>query len=171
MSTMRWSLPHNILSSSIEIMRPHGKVGNEGLALWFGSTEASGKISVTHAIDLRGTGFVTSPLFLSLSIRAAVRLTELADQLGAHLVGQVHSHPGRFIDLSEVDIAHGFRVPNFLSVVCPHYAQDPETRLSDCGMHVFERGAYRRLSATETSYRISTAPNNVSIIECEVSHD
>ncbi|MBI3528641.1 MAG: hypothetical protein HY067_11805 [Betaproteobacteria bacterium] len=171
MSDVKWTFPNDLLSTSIDMMRMPGASGNEGLALWLGRSDDDVSIFITHVIEVYGTGFSTSPLHLSLSRRAISELTDLADHLGAYLVGQIHSHPGRFIDLSELDRVQGFRVPDFLSVVCPNYAQYADTRIGDCGIHVFERGDFRRLSNAEAKNRILMSPVSVEKVYCEVNRD
>jgi hypothetical protein len=170
MNHVTWTLPNDLLAASIEIMRADGAVGNEGLALWLGTGDDDA-LSITHVVAVRGTGFVTSPLYLRLSFRAIAQLTDLAQRLGVYLVGQVHSHPGLLTDLSDLDREQGFRVPDFLSVVCPHYAQRPATKLEECGIHVFEGRGYRRLGNAESRQRIQIAPVRVARVECEVHHD
>jgi proteasome lid subunit RPN8/RPN11 len=172
MSQVTWYLPDDLLRSSIEIMRPHGARGNEGLALWLGtSDDAAKQVTVTHAIEVYGPGFVTAPLHMRLSFRAMSTLTDLADRLGCYLVGQIHSHPANYIDLSDVDREFGIRVQDYLSLVCPHYAQRPDVLLSDCGLHAFEGTNYRRLSTAEASRRVIETSQRVSIVRCEVHHD
>ena len=167
MEEMTWSLPDDLLEKSVEVMRPHGRMGNEGLALWLGKTEGS-CARVTHIVSLHGDGFRTSPLQLRLSWNAMSALTELADKLDAYLVGQIHSHPGHFIDLSEVDQVYGIRCQNYLSMVCPHYAQRAIVGIHECGVHIFDRGNYRRFAAGEVSRRIETSKETVASIELEV---
>ena len=167
MMSTQWTLPKDLISASVEVMKPHGMYGNEGLALWFG-TENEAHITVTHMVELHGPGFRTSPLNLQISLAGMSALTELAQNLNAYLIGQIHSHPRNFIDLSEVDVVHGIRIPDYLSLVCPHYAQAPNTTLAQCGVHVFEAGTYRRLSAGEVSRRISSTSALVNKITLEV---
>jgi len=165
-SQLTWSVPYTLLDDSISLMRPHGACGNEGLALWFGSVEGN-KATVTRIIAASGPGFVTSPDYLSLSSAAMCTLTDLAEQIDAVLVGQIHSHPGRFVDLSALDKEHGIRADGYLSVVCPFYAQR-YVGLDECGVHVFDNFAYRRMSAREVSARIIPCDAELSIIRCEV---
>lgn len=167
MNQLHWLLPEDLFQESINIMRPHGAVGNEGLALWMGKVNNS-IIEITHLVEVAGPGFKTSPLYMGLSMRAMARLTDLADQLDRYLVGQIHSHPGTFVDLSDLDKAHGIRVPNYLSIVCPYYAQRSSTILGDCGMHVFEGGNYRRMNTAMAAHRIKIAATRVSKLNCEV---
>jgi len=170
MTEICWTLSQDLLPKSIEIMRLDGRAGNEGLALWMGVGDDDSAV-VTHVCNVHGSGFVTSPLYLRLSFRAIAQLTDLADQHGLYLIGQIHSHPGTFVDLSNLDRIQGFRVPGFLSVVCPHYAQRPETTLDDCGIHVFESGHYRRLDGIEVHRRIRVAATAAKVVHCEVHHD
>lgn len=165
-----WTLPADLLERALHIMRPHGAAGNEGLALWFG-VEQDGRVAITHLVEPCGAGFHTSPYHISLSLHGMAKLTDLAEQLGAPLVGQIHSHPGRFLDLSEVDEREGIRVPDYLSLVCPHYAQIPALRLDDCGVHVFQHTAYRRLSADEMRRRLFVNATRVTHLRCELPDD
>lgn len=167
MNKLNWQFPEDLMQRSLEIMRPHGAKGNEGLALWLG--EAKGQVAeITHIVSISGPGFKTSPQYMSLSMRALAILTDLADQFGVYLVGQIHSHPGVFTDLSALDQAHGIRIPDYLSLVCPHYAQQSNTQLNDCGVHVFESNVYRRLSRAETERRIRVTSSRVAMLKCEV---
>lgn len=162
-----WNFPADLLEASLRVMRPHGAVGNEGLALWFGEQRGA-VVAITHLVEPYGAGFSTSPYHLSLSLRGMAKLTDLAEHLGAPLVGQIHSHPGRFLDLSEVDEREGIRVPDYLSLVCPFYAQIRSLSLQDCGVHIFERAAYRRLSPSETGQRIVVGPDRITPLRCEL---
>lgn len=167
MQETTWTLPSDLLNESVNVMRPHGRVGNEGLALWLGKADAN-RVTVTHLVSLRGAGFRTSPLQLRLSWNAMSQLTDLADKLGTYLVGQIHSHPGRFIDLSDVDQEYGIRCQDYLSVVCPHYAQRDVSRIQECGVHLFDKGFYRRFGAAEVQRRINVTVATVDILELEV---
>lgn len=162
-----WNLPANLLRESIAIMRPHGMVGNEGLALWFGTADGD-CADVTHLVEVSGPGFRTTPLYMSLSLRAMMVLTDLAEKLDAFLIGQIHSHPERFLDLSELDKTHGIRSPDYLSVVCPYYAQRDLSGFDDCGVHVFENRCYRRMSPDEISRRLIVREAHITKIRCEV---
>lgn len=162
-----WTLPVNLLDVSVEVMRPSGRLGNEGLALWLGCLDGS-QARVTHLVTLHGDGFHSSPLQLRLSWDAMSRLTDLADELGLYLVGQIHSHPGRYVDLSEVDRKYGIRCQDFLSVVCPDYAQRAVSGLDECGVHLFDDGRYRRLGALEVTRRIKRSVATVNVVNLEV---
>lgn len=164
---MRWSLPVDLLAQSLNIMRPNGVLGNEGLALWFGRDEPD-HVVVSHVVGVKGRGFRSGPLQLQLSFRAIDALCDLAEAVQAHLVGQIHSHPGLMLDLSPVDMIYGIRRQDYLSLVCPYYAQRETQRIEQCGVHVFDRGTYRRLSDGEIARRICTNHSEAIRLECEV---
>lgn len=169
--TRSWVLPKGLMTTSVEFMRPDGARGDEGLALWFGTLQPGNVAAISHVVKPYGAGFRTSPLYLKLSMRAVGQLTAYADACGLFLVGQIHSHPGQFVDLSSLDVRQGFRIPDFLSVVCPDYAQRASTRLPDCGVHVFESGNFRRLRAHEITSRVLQADRLVTSVTLEVSDD
>jgi hypothetical protein len=171
MSVNKWVLPSDLLTKSIHFMRPHGAYGNEGLVLWYGRRIAEDTVEVTHAVEPRGSGIARSPLHLSLSLRAMSALSDLGASIDRYLVGQIHSHPGTFVDLSAVDQAKGVRIQDYLSVVCPHYAQNPLTGFEDCGWHEFTQGRYRRLPRAQISNRIVRSGLITNAMHVEVGHD
>ncbi len=152
MSNITWVMPEVLLPESLSIMRPYGAAGNEGLALWFGVLEGQ-CVRISHLVEVSGPGFRTTPLYMGLSVNAMATLTEYADRTGVFLAGQIHSHPGNFTDLSDLDEAHGIRIPDYLSVVCPFYAQR-NVGIKECGVHFFEQNRYRRFNAEEITRRL-----------------
>jgi proteasome lid subunit RPN8/RPN11 len=166
-SEIFWKLPSDLLSSSLEVMKPHGAIGNEGISFWFGK-RADQEVEVTHAVELRGPGVRHGPLQLNVSLRAMEALTDLVDRIGCHLVGQIHSHPKKMLDLSDVDKSNGIRIQDYLSLVCPHYAQIPALSVEDCGVHIFDSGRYRRLQIDEIRRRLRPSTSKVVPILLEV---
>lgn len=162
-----WLLPPDLISRSVTIMRPNGRRGCEGLALWLGRM-AGRCAEVTHAVDMHGPGFSAAPLQLQLSHRALIRLTDLCGELDLFLIGQIHSHPGLFLDLSLADCTYGIRRQDYLSLVCPYYAQHDTTILKQCGVHVFDAGSYRRLPNGEVDRRIQLSEHSTVVMRCEV---
>lgn len=167
MTNKIWDIPHDLLPLSVEHMRPYGTRGHEGLALWFGD-EADGKVIITHLVMPYGPGLVTHALHLSLSMRAMSRITRLAGELDRYWAGQIHSHPGTMLGLSDVDKRMGVLVQDYLSLVCPYYAQRDTRVVGQCGVHVFDRGAYRRLPASEVDQRIVVSDRSVQLVPVEV---
>lgn len=167
MNSVSWILPANLLNESIMIMRPHGIYGNEGLALWYGPV-VGGQAEVSHVVEVYGSGFITTPSYMSLSLGAMSKLTDVAEQLGGALIGQIHSHPGLMLELSDLDRIHGIRSLNYLSVVFPYYAQRNLNSFMECGVFVYEQNDYRRLNVREIEQYLIVTKKRVQKIRCEV---
>ncbi|SRR5579883_1068049 len=154
-----WHLPTSAFTESLREMARDGVSGNEGVALWLGH-RSNGQAEVTHLVALRGPGVIKRPDQLILRPELLNEVTDIAVALGVALVGQIHSHGKLYgTDLSFADRTFGITVPYFLSLVAPDYALRPNTRLEECGVHVFEPGiGFRRLPPAELSQRIVLVP-------------
>ena len=155
-----WVLPDHTLQASLEEMARDGQAGNEGIALWLGrQTDADAE--VTLVVGLRGLGVIKRPDQLRIASWLLNEVTDLALERGVSLLGQIHSHEeGYGTDLSPTDRTYGIAVPYFLSVVAPGFGLHAETRLADCGVHIFEpRLGYRRLPPAEVAQRIHVLPD------------
>lgn len=76
-------------------------------------------------------------------------------QAGLSLAGQVHTHPGSFVDHSHGDERDAFMpVENSLSLVVPSYGRSGMLPLVKCGVHRYEGGSYRRLGEAEIASTI-----------------
>ena len=151
-----WSIPEPALAASLQEMARDGVRGDEGVALWLGR-RSEGWAEVTHVVALRGPGVIKRPDQLVIQPALVNEVTDLAIELGLVLVGQIHSHGELYgTDLSYADRTYGIRVPYYLSLVAPDYALRPQTRLEDCGVHIFEPGrGFHRLSMAEVGERLS----------------
>src|SRR5205807_2567168 len=151
----RWIIPEQALERSRDEMASDGRDGNEGTSLWLGTKQA-GEARITHIVFLRGAGVYKSPLNIQVTPELMREVHESAQAVGVILIGQIHSHSRRCgVDLSPTDHAYGIRVPYFLSIVWPDYAQGESTRISDCGVHVFlPNKGFDRLSQNEVTKQI-----------------
>jgi hypothetical protein len=78
-------------------------------------------------------------------------------QAGLSLIGQVHTHPGPFVDHSHGDERDAFMpVENSLSLVVPFYGRRGMHPLASCGVHRYESGGYRRLTDAEIDITFCT---------------
>ena len=154
-SVTSWAIPQEVLRRSMEEMAVDGRAGDEGVALWLGRRK-DGRADISHVVGLRGHGVHKGPAFLEIEPSLFNEVADLAITHQVSLVGQIHSHGvGWSTDLSMIDRTGGLLVPHYLSVVAPDYALRPETRIEDCGVHVFEPGrGYRRLSNEEIADRV-----------------
>lgn len=150
----RWRVPSNVLRESITTMAADGRRGNEGIVLWLGRVNAE-EATVTHLVTLPERWVRKTPQYLEVAPDALSALIDIAEPLEVSLVGQIHSHPGTFVDLSIPDRRYGISAPYYLSVVAPYYAQQPETQWDECGVHQFLPGTgFLRLSEEEVRKRV-----------------
>jgi proteasome lid subunit RPN8/RPN11 len=130
-------------------MEKDGANGNEGIVFWLGKHLGDVAI-ITHVLTLDERWLWKTPNFLQVSTDGMSALADEAERHEVVLVGQIHSHPGNYVDLSMADRRFGISAPYYLSVVAPHFAQDPSSSWRDCGVHVYERAhGFRRLSPDE----------------------
>jgi Prokaryotic homologs of the JAB domain len=62
-------------------------------------------------------------------------------------LGQVHSHPGTWIDHSDTDDEYAaFKIEGLLSLVVPNFCEEGMMPLTECGVHRFNNGEFHRLS-------------------------
>jgi hypothetical protein len=154
----RWYIPEGAVAGSLAELALDGREGNEGVALWLGRRRA-GEAEVTHLVALRGAGVVKRPDLLRIEPWLLNEVADAAIELGVNLVGQIHSHGRGWVDLSRTDRADGITVPHYLSIIAPWFGLRPETRLADCGAHVFEPSqGWRRLTAPEVEARLCVVP-------------
>lgn len=158
----KWVIPGVALKKSRLEMATDGRFGNEGISLWLGTKER-GEARLTHLVFLRGDGVRKTPVNIEVAPELMRQIHEKAEALSIILIGQIHSHGGYHgVDLSPTDHLYGVRVPYFLSVVCPDYAQTDSTTITDCGVHVFlPQQGYVRLTQEHVAKRIvvSSEPN------------
>jgi hypothetical protein len=155
----RWQLPEAALGRSVAEMAIDGRSRREGTCFWLGR-RAGGAADISHLVFLRGSGIRKGSLNIQISAELMREVHERAEALRLILLGQIHSHSIRCgVDMSASDHAYGVSVPFFLSIICPDFAQDPMTKLSDCGVHVFLpwRG-YVRLSRKEVERKMILVP-------------
>lgn len=151
----QWHIPEQALRASMDEMAIDGVLGHEGVAMWLGRYEGRSAI-VTHVAALRGPGVRKAPDQLLIGPDVINDLTDAAIEHGVVLIGQIHSHgPLYGTHLSLTDKKYGIAVPGYLSAVAPDYAMRPDTRIEDCGIHIFEKGVgWRRLPLREIEQRI-----------------
>ena len=159
----RWHIPRSVWSASFDEMARDGREGNEGVALWLGQRH-DGIGTVSNVVVLRGPGVVKQPAFLEISSALMNDVTDVAIELGAVLLGQIHAHGrGWSIDLSYTDRTYGIAHPSYLSLVAPDYGLRPDVLPADCGVHVFMPNiGFVRLSDHDAAQRVTLVDHPVA---------
>jgi proteasome lid subunit RPN8/RPN11 len=123
-----------------------GDETHEGVAYWAGH-RAGADCFITTCIAPAAR---TTRGSFDTSARANARVVMYLANAGLELLGQVHSHAGRFVDHSDGDDERALMpYGGFLSIVVPHYARGGMRPLTACGIHVFDHSRFRRLPDAE----------------------
>lgn len=150
-----WVVPKLAWRLAFDEMAHDGHSGNEGTCLWVGKREGT-SAAISDIVILRGDGIRKCPDLITISDDL---IHELAHRLAGsrrYILGQIHSHGIEYsTDLSLTDHRYTLRVPGFLSIVAPDYAQQ-HVEPDSCGVHIFESGlGFRRMEPSEVRHRIT----------------
>lgn len=133
---------------------------HEGIIYWAGKNFGAHWV-VTTCIAPRAT--TTRGSFETSAASNAEVIGFLATQQ-LELLAQVHSHPGQWVDHSDGD-SEGALMPyeHFLSIIAPNYGRTGIWPLTQCGVHRFERGKFRRLANAEieSTFRLVSAAKDL----------
>ena len=170
-----WILPEPALQASLREMAQDGSRGCEGCVLWLGRRH-DGVGEIKHLVALRGEGIIKRADYLNIEAWLFNEVADVAIDFGLSIIGQIHTHgPGYGTHLSPVDRSGGFTIPYYLSVVAPDFGLRPATRITECGVHVFEPNCgYRRLAPTEVLSRLQVVPGPplpMTTVGGQVAHD
>lgn len=118
-------------------LQRRGGGARETACVWLGEQEGEQEVAreVVFLDDLPGT---VGRRLQHRTSREAVRIViDRARELGLTIVGDVHTHPGEWVDLSEVDRVHPieYRI-GLLALVLPTFAKGPP-RLKGVGVHEY----------------------------------
>ena len=147
-------LHESVLPSSLSWLREahDERSAHEGIIYWAGKSFGTHWI-VTTCIAPQAT--TTRGSFMTSAVSNAEVISFLASQ-ELELFAQVHSHPGEWVDHSDGDSEGAFMpYQHFLSIVAPRYGQAGIWPLTQCGVHRFEAGRFRRLANVEVNATFS----------------
>lgn len=118
-------------------MRP-----TEKIVYWAGIKRAD---VCTALAVVRPAARLTSGSF-RITPEANAEVVRFVADRGLALVGQVHTHPGDWVDHSAGDDEDAFMpTENYFSIVVPSFCRRGVLPLERCGVHRYENGTFRRL--------------------------
>ena len=143
-------IPQNVIADTEKILCDYAQCepSNEGLVYWAGVRE-NNRITILSVIAPHTVSTWGS---VSTSNRANFDVVKnLSDKNQIHL-GQVHSHPGDWVDHSDGDDADAsFKIAGMLSIVVPNYCKQGFSPITNCGIHRYDDGYFSRLSESYIS--------------------
>jgi hypothetical protein len=147
----------SVIERTLAVLSESGQAGapHEGVVYWAGLRVPGRQIVTTCVAPAAKTTYGS----FDTSSAANARVVMYLAGAGLELLGQVHSHPGNLVDHSMGDDERAFMpYEGFLSVVVPDYARQGMLPLRKCGVHVFERGEFRRLTDSEVEAKLQAVP-------------
>jgi hypothetical protein len=133
------------LLSSFAVHRPF-----EGVVYWFGIESGDRAVVTTLVVPDANTedGSVRTSVEANAEATGVIAGTPLV------LLGQAHSHPGRYVSHSVVDDEETFACfPGSISVVVPWFGRYG-LRLEECGIHRHLGGKFRMVRNVEEHIRM-----------------
>jgi hypothetical protein len=83
---------------------------------------------------------------------------------GLTLIGQLHSHPGDWVDHSEGDDEGALvRFQGYWSLVVPAFARRGILPLTQTGIHIYDQGRFARLTDAAVAARVRLIPQTVDL--------
>jgi hypothetical protein len=151
-----------VLNETVRLLRPKNNPKNEHerVVYWAGKDFGSEWI-VTTCIAPRAH---TTRGSFSVSAESNARVIGLLNELSVVLLGQLHTHPGTWIEHSDGDNEGAFMpYDHFLSIIVPVYGQMGLWPLNKCGVHRFRKRAFYRLSDSEIKTEFNVLPSSCNL--------
>lgn len=140
---LAYEINSGVIKITTQILKQYGQLPHEGLVFWAGQT-LDNKVKITHVIAPEtdsSEGRVTVP---HSSIYHVVRA--LSSNKVIH-IGQVHSHPGKWVNHSGGDDEWApFKRQGLISIVVPSYGFNGMLPLKKPGVHRYQENQFIRLS-------------------------
>ena len=154
-------LPESLVAEVNRLLRTYGgEEDHEGVVYLGGAEVADGAVAlVALSPDAETTGgsFQTD-------LESNTAVVRALGELGLELVGQIHSHPGDWVDHSDGDDQGALvRFQGYWSLVVPAFARGGMRPLTGCGVHLYTGGRFRRLTEAAVRARVHILPQSVDL--------
>ena len=163
----RLVLPQGIVPEIAKILRSYGDgEAHEGVVYLGGVETAEQSVALIAIAPVATT--TRGSFRTDLNSNAAV-VSTLATR-GLTLIGQVHSHPGDWVDHSDGDDEGALvRFQGYWSLVIPAFARRGLLPLTRCGIHLYDQGRFARLTEGAVAARVRVIPQAVDLRRCRGS--
>lgn len=154
-------LPESVVAETERLLRTYGGTENHEGVVYLGGTEiqggAVGLVALSPIAETTRGSFQTN-------LESNATVVQALGELKLSLVGQVHSHPGEWVDHSEGDDEGALvRFQGYWSLVVPSFARDGMRPIVACGVHVFRDGRFWRLTEAAVDARVRIVPASLDL--------
>jgi hypothetical protein len=152
---------HAIVPGIAKILRSYGgDEAHEGV-VYLGGVETVDQSVALLAIAPIAT---TSQGSFRTDLSANTAVVSTLATCGLTLIGQVHSHPGDWVDHSDGDDRGALvKFEGYWSVVVPTFAQQALLPLTGCGIHLYSHGRFARLTEAAVGARVRVIPQSIDL--------
>ena len=148
----RLLFPHEIVPKIAKLLRSYGgSEAHEGVVYVGGIETSEQSVALLAIAPVAST---TRGSFRTYATANAAVVSTLAAQ-GLTVIGQVHSHPGDWVDHSDGDDEGAFvRFEGYWSLVVPTFARQGLLPFTRCGIHLYNQGHFARLTDAAVAARV-----------------
>jgi hypothetical protein len=135
---------------------------HEGFLYWCGTKDGD-NIHITGAIAPKT---VSSPFRVSTDYQSNAEFVRTLSTNRLVMIGQVHSHPGDWVDHSQGDDERAaFKFKGLLSIVVKLYGKKGMMTLHSCGVHRFDGQSFFRLTAAYVKKHFRIVQNTCQLLK------
>ena len=142
---IEYIIPNSAIQYTEKVLLEYADIdpSNEGLVYWGGTI--TGEVYTILMVIAPETKSNFGRV--STSNRANFDVVRTLNKNNLFEIGQVHSHPGKWVDHSQGDDEFTpFKVEGLISIVIPQYCKYGIKQLADCGVHRYTNCNFIRLS-------------------------
>lgn len=155
----KYIIPNKAIMHTEKVLREYGKKrpSNEGLVYWAGRKDDDiirVELVIAPRTDSAARQVITSP-------ESNMKMIQVLGKHDMIHLGQVHSHPGSWVDHSDGDDEYAaFKINGLLSLVVPSYCKIGMMPIETCGVHRFEQDHFIRFTDEYVSDHFSIEDTN-----------
>lgn len=154
-----YSIASDVIEFTERVLKEYAP--HEGIVYWAGIVD-NNKVNVSMGIAPKAK--THEGQFIVDHLSNAEVILCLHEHSKSH-IGQVHSHPGWWVDHSGLDDTQAaFKKEGLLSLVVPSYGKDGMLPLISCGVHRYRKRTFVRLANKYVTNHFHVVPSDSSIL-------
>ncbi|GAA4459323.1 hypothetical protein GCM10023189_32860 [Nibrella saemangeumensis] len=161
--SIQYLISNEVVATTQTVLKEysHLQPASEGIVYWAGKKlENTCLITAVIAPDAMAT-----PFNITIGHQANAKVVEFLCDTGLIHLGQVHTHPGKWVGHSLTDDrAAAFKCQGLLSIVVPDFCTNTMLPLIKCGIHRYENDAFMRLSKTYVNKHFAVTENSLEFV-------
>lgn len=141
-----YRISNGVIPFTVQVLQEYGKGKKpcEGVVYWSGKRLNDLELLIDCAVAPR---IKARQYHFQVDHHANAAFVDFINDNDRIYISQVHSHPGTFVDHSDVDDNESaFRSEGLVSIVVPFYGRRGMIPLTECGVHRYQQNEFFRLA-------------------------